>query len=104
MILALLMAWLSGWSERNHSTLALFVIDQGPNYATIAEGEWWSDKRERLISLKIAAARLGWFRPGNETPCWEGNTDFPASWCAMGFLNVVRMRRQGVIAPDRDRP
>jgi hypothetical protein len=103
MILALLMAWLGGWSERNHPTLAAFVIDQCPNYATIAEGEWWADDRSRLESLKIAASQLGWFRPARERPCWEHNTDLPLSWCAMGFLNVVRMRRQGVIAPDADR-
>lgn len=101
MILLFLMSWLNAWSERNHHTLAFVMIQQCDRYATNAEAEWWSEKRERLESLKIAASQLGWFRPANEIAPWEAQgQEVSGKKYTAGFLNVVRMRRLGVIPPD----
>lgn len=101
MIVLLLIAAADGWTERNHPTFAAFTLQQGPRYATTAEGEWWSASRERMESLKLAASQLGYFRPDKEAPCWEATwLGVPASWSVMGFMNVIRMRAQGVIPPD----
>lgn len=101
MMLILLMLMLDRWSASNPYMLATYGFFDPIPMSNERESRWWVEDSRRLNALKAAAMGSGLFFPGLET------ASFDEPWTVEGmnkrehvegFINVIRMRRQGIIA------
>lgn len=100
MFVVLMLMLANAVTEKFPFAFAEFTLSQGPRFASEGEGEWWAATSERMAAIESGAQRLGLFRPQFEIPLFHLDRQaagFPKPVAMQGFINVIRMRAQGVI-------